>query len=199
MRNRIFTLSLLALASSSLACATTYTGREVAADTGRIDREPGWIKVDEVPWIQQRADWDCGVAALSMVLRYWSIDRDAAVFEEVVGAAMRDERAIRAGDLRAIARNHGADAFLFHGTMKDLEDHLAKGRPVLVGEHKPTSTGVASHYAVVVGLHPGTRRVMLLDPANGVVETTYEGFDEEWSPTGRLTLLVLAREKLAAR
>lgn len=191
MTLRTLTASILALTlAGPLACAT-YTGQEISADRGAITREPGWIQVSEVPLVRQRADWDCGIAALSMILQYWAIERDKAVVQEVVEKALKEERAIRAGELRTLARAHGAEAFLFHGTMEDLTAQLAKGRPVLVGEMKPTMGGSNAHYAVVVGVHPGSRRVLLLDPAHGVRENTFEGFDEEWAAAGRLTLLVL--------
>lgn len=190
-------LTLLAGVSSS-ACAT-YTGSEVNAAPARIAIEPGWVRVDRVALIPQRASWDCGLAALSMVLEYWAIERDPGVVEAVLGPAVKGERPIRAGELRSLARALGAEAFLVRGTMEDLEQQLALGRPVLVGERKPTLGGSLAHYAVVIGVHRGSRRVLLLDPALGLRESSYEGFDSEWTASGRLALLVLGRAPAGAQ
>ena len=186
------TLLTLLAGASSLACAT-YTGSEVNAVPARIALEPGWVRVERITLIPQRANWDCGLAALSMVLEYWAIERDPGVVEAVIGPAVSEERPIRAGELRSLARALGAEAFLVRGTMEDLEQQLALGRPVLVGERKSTLGGSLAHYAVVIGVHRGSRRVLLLDPALGLRESSYEGFDSEWTASGRLTILVVGK------
>lgn len=181
---------LLLLLTSPLACAT-YTGSEVAADHARIALEPGWLRLERVALIPQRAGWDCGLAALRMVLEYWGIEQKPRIVEEVLGPAILGERPIRAGELRSLARALGAKAFLIRGTIEDLEQQLGLGRPVLVGERKPTVGGSLAHYAVVIGVHRGARQVLLLDPALGLRQSSYEGFDAEWTASGRLALLVL--------
>jgi ABC-type bacteriocin/lantibiotic exporter with double-glycine peptidase domain len=192
------TLLTLLAGASSLACAT-YTGSEVNAVPARIALEPGWVRVERITLIPQRANWDCGLAALSMVLEYWAIERDPGVVEAVIGPAVSEERPIRAGELRSLARALGAEAFLVRGTMEDLEQQLALGRPVLVGERKSTLGGSLAHYAVVIGVHRGSRRVRLLDPALGLRESSYEGCDSEWTASGRLTILVVGKAAGAAQ
>lgn len=177
-------------AALALGCAS-YQGHERTAHDRHVAAEVGWVRLDSVPLVRQRAAWDCGLAALTMVLRYWSIPPDAASFEALTRAAVLEGRSIRAGELRALARAHGAQAFLFHATLQDLEAELGRGRPVLVGEQKATLGGAVPHYAVVIGVHPASQRVLLLDPALGLRENSYVHFEEEWAPTGRLALLVV--------
>jgi hypothetical protein len=184
-------------AALALGCAS-YQGQERTAHEGHIDAEAGWVRVASVPLVRQRAAWDCGLAALTMVLRYWSIAPDATSFEELTRVAVLEGRSIRAGELRAIARAHGAEAFLFHATLVDLEVELGRGRPVLVGEQKSTLGGSVAHYAVVIGVHPGSQRVLLLDPALGLRENSYADFELEWAPTGRLALLVVRAQPIQA-
>jgi len=184
-------------AALALGCAS-YQGHERTAHDVHIDAEAGWVRVAAVPLVRQRAAWDCGLASLTMVLRYWSIAPDTAAFDELTRVAVLEGRSIRAGELRAIARAHGAEAFLFHATLVDLEVELGRGRPVLVGEQKATLGGAVAHYAVVIGVNPGSQRVLLLDPALGLRENSYANFEAEWAPTGRLALLVVRAQPVMA-
>lgn len=184
-------------AALTLGCAS-YQGHERTAHDRHVAAEVGWVRLDSVPLVRQRAAWDCGLAALTMVLRYWSIAPDVASFEALTRAAVLEGRSIRAGELRSLARAHGAQAFLFHATLQDLETELGRGRPVLVGEQKATLGGAVPHYAVVIGVHPASQRVLLLDPALGLRENSYVHFEEEWASTGRLALLVVRAEPVEA-
>ena len=97
--------------------------------------------------------------------------------------------------MRRHIKSHGLEAFLIEGKMKDLEHELGRGRPVIVGLIKPyVWNKFLSHYAVIVGLHPEQKKIVLLDPADGWRQYTFEGFEGEWLPTKRLTL-VLFRQK----
>jgi len=76
------------------------------------------------------------------------------------------------------------------GEIADLTRELTNGRPVLVGLVKPHRRGTLTHYEVVVGLHVGKGVVVTLDPAEGWRQNTLEGFLAEWTPAGRLALIV---------
>jgi ABC-type bacteriocin/lantibiotic exporter with double-glycine peptidase domain len=163
-----------------------YTGAARELSSTAIDAEPGWIAVRGVPLYRQHHQHDCGPTALAMVLRYW--DHDARV--EVLLEQREDERRSSA-DLRKLARERGFSAFVLEGTVEDLVHEISNGRPVIVGVAKPSVRGRVAHYEVVIGIHPGSRRIATLDPAEGWRQNTYAGFLDEWVSTGRVLIVVL--------
>ncbi len=142
-------------------------------------RDEGWIRVEGVPVVRQVDEKDCGDAALAMVFARWNVSRADAPDEA------------RAGDLKELAIARGLHAFVLEGTVEDLEEHLGKGRPVVVGLVRRNGL---THYEVVVALHPARRLVVTHDPAAGVRRRSLHAFLAEWVPSGRVTLLVFPRE-----
>lgn len=47
-----------------------------------------------------------------------------------------------------------------------------------------------SHYEIVVGYNRQSRRLLLMDPAEGWRENSLNGFEAAWQPTQRVTLVV---------
>ena len=177
-------LALLLAAASGCA----YRGTAQAFDPAELTSEPGWIFVEGVPAILQEAQEDCGAAALAAVLAYWKAPADAERI--LLACPPKPEEGIEAGALRDFARSCGLQAFLFAGEWDDLKRELAAGRPVLVGLGKPYITGILSHYEVVTAYHQEKRLLVTVDPANGWRKNSPEGFQQEWTLAGRLTLVV---------
>ncbi|HEY4394736.1 MAG TPA: cysteine peptidase family C39 domain-containing protein, partial [Polyangia bacterium] len=152
-----------------------------------------WIVVQDVPFVAQQADQDCGPAALAMVLGRFGVPVTLA---DVTAAAPPRDGGVRAGDLRDFARAQGLQAFVVAGTFDDLSGELSGGRPVLVGLAKPMTGGRAlAHYEVVVAINRRARQVLTLDPARGLRENSLEGFAREWAPTGRVTLIAFRPQR----
>jgi ABC-type bacteriocin/lantibiotic exporter with double-glycine peptidase domain len=186
---------VLACCLGSACAGVGYTGaaRDLSPDVLR--NEPGWIAVDDVPMMRQSGRYDCGPTALAMVLSYWYPAVPASRF----GASERErDRRLSAGELRDRARALGLAAFVVEGTLTDIAHELRRDRPVIVGTVKPVGEdrGV-SHYEVVVGIHPQTKRIATLDPSAGWRQNTFEEFAKEWAPSGRLLLVVLPRKDAA--
>lgn len=167
-------------------CAA-YTGsaRDVTPSVWRYER--GWVAVEHVPLLKQRGELDCGPTALAMVVGYWKPQAAAPAAPQNAGPDQRWS----AGELRDQARSLGLAAEVVSGDLRDIRFELEHGRPVIVGVAKPTAEGAVSHYEVVVGVHPQSKRIATLDPAVGWRQNSYEGFLREWIPAGRV-LLVLA-------
>ena len=167
-----------------------------------VARQPGWVRVEGVSLAHQRGTRDCGAAALSTVLEHWQQQgghQRGSVPEfrsTEIDRALRiaPERGLAAGDLRDYARARGFPAFVILGTLRDLKHELDSGRPVIVGVHKPLSSGeVLAHYEVVIGYHEQLRQVMTLDPARGLRQNDFEGFAREWASAGRVALVIFPR------
>jgi ABC-type bacteriocin/lantibiotic exporter with double-glycine peptidase domain len=170
-----------------------YTGSARTVSPAEIGRDPGWLLVRGVPFLEQRAENDCGAAALAMVLRYWGlpVSREDITAAYPLGAGR--ERGLRAGELRDFTRRRGLEAFLIEGQLHDVRAELERARPVIVGLGKPYGEQRFAHYEVVVGLHGGRRRILTLDPARGWRENSLEGFAAEWAPAQRLLLVVFRK------
>jgi ABC-type bacteriocin/lantibiotic exporter with double-glycine peptidase domain len=183
-------LSVALAFGMSVGCATyTGTGTNVEIDAATLD--PGWSLIEGVPVQRQQHEWDCGLAAWSMVMRYWSIDPDSRIVAKTIAPIAAAERPIRAAELRDLAQDHGLLGFVLAGQVSDLDEQVLKGRPLIVGLVKPTLGGSNAHYEVVVGVHPTKRLVMTYDPGLGYRQNTYEGFEKEWRASGSVTILLL--------
>lgn len=161
-----------------------------------LAEQPGWVRLEDVKLVRQKGIKDCGSAALSTVLEFHSPDGPASLDRAAIDAALREEpgRGISAAQLRDYARSHGFDAFVIQGAFDDLTHEVRAGRPVIVGVHKPVSSGEAlAHYEVFVGYHPERREVLTLDPARGLRQFPVDGFMEEWKSAGLVTLVIMPK------
>jgi ABC-type bacteriocin/lantibiotic exporter with double-glycine peptidase domain len=173
-----------------LGGAGCYTGSARDTSAERVAADPNWRFVRDVPFIAQRSDVDCGAAALAMVLTYEGLPTTEAA---LLGETPPKDGGITAAELRDAARRRGLEAFVISGTWNDLEDQIARGRPVVVGLLKPILGGRArAHYEVVVGINRRGHRILSLDPAaGGLRENSVEGFAREWAPGHEVTLVIL--------
>jgi ABC-type bacteriocin/lantibiotic exporter with double-glycine peptidase domain len=178
---------LLPLAFALAAGCYTGSARDVSPD--RIAADPDWRLVRGVPFIPQRADDDCGAAALAMVLSYHHVPTSR---QAVLAEVPPQDGGMTAGALRDYARRRGLQAFVVAGNFADVQDQIQRGRPLVVGLVKPMlgRRGLA-HFEVVVGFNRRARRVLTLDPARGLRESSAEGFAREWVPAGQAALFVL--------
>lgn len=187
------TLSRLVLIAALAVpgCLTVNPGSAEAARYGELRRTDGWVLVDDVPFVAQETEDDCGAAALAMVLARWGIDVSPATLRAecaVAGAA-----GLRAADLRDAARRRGLSAYLIAGTVGDLDHELRRGRPVVVGLVKTFATVQMTHFEVVVGLRQPDE-VAALDPSRGLVRDSLPAFTAEWAATQGATLVVFRPE-----
>jgi ABC-type bacteriocin/lantibiotic exporter with double-glycine peptidase domain len=180
--------TLLALAAAA-ALAGCYHGTARAVLPSDLARDRGWVVVDGVHLIRQKAERDCGAAALAMMLQRWSVPASA---EEIVRAIPSESgHGIAIGSLRDFALQRGLHAFVIKGELADLTHEVGLNRPVLVGLVQRYGDRALSHYEVVTGINQTTRHVLLLDPAHGLREDGFEGFAAEWDAAGRPTLVIV--------
>jgi hypothetical protein len=182
-----------ALMVSAIACSHASSAIDVRpAD---LRKEPGWIMIEDVPFVKQHGDSDCGAAALAMVFRHLG---EEATLDQILSETETPRgQALRAGDMKSLAKKHGYEAFLFSGKESDFDAQLRQGRPIIVGLVKPASKEPVSHYEVVVGYNPARHVVLTLDPARGWRSNDWNGFVVEWAPSRQLALVVIPRARPA--
>ncbi len=122
----------------------------------------------DVPFFRQARN-GCGAASVAMVAHYWS--RHGAKQPSTlpsprdIYARLYDpgRRGILLADMRRYLAELGYRAFTIRGEWEDLERHLARGRPIIVGLRKGPSKDL--HFVVLTGADQD--RVWLNDPTRG--------------------------------
>ena len=174
------------MALSVLCCSVTTAASEGV-----------WL---DVPFVKQEKD-GCGAASIAMVMQYWRTQQnrpdDGSADAEQIQRTLFDRgaRGIYASKMEAYLKQHGFQTFSFRGEWRDLEQHLEKGRPLIVAL-KPAGSGVSLHYVVVAGISPEEGIVLLNDPAQRkLLKQDRDDFEKQWSFTGKWTLLALPQPK----
>ena len=157
---------------------------------------PGvWL---DVPFIKQEKE-GCGAASIAMVMQYWGKQQnkpaDASADAGEIQRALYSSKdhGIRASDMERYFQRHGFQTFTFAGKWDDLQQHLAKGRPLIVAL-KPAALETQLHYVVVVGVDQEQGVVLLNDAAQRkLLKQEQAAFEKQWSAVGRWTLLALPK------
>ena len=150
----------------------------------------------DVPFVRQQAD-GCGSACISMVMQYWLRSNDAAVPPTADAGRIQhalyhpQAKGIYASDMERYFRENGFRVFAFSGTPRDLQHHLAKGRPLIVCLKDSGKSGPL-HYVVVVGLERQEGTVVVNDPAERkLLKMNLGNFEKRWRPMHKWTLLAV--------
>jgi predicted double-glycine peptidase len=169
-----------------------YVGASRPISPDHVLAGEGWQRVPDIELVRQEGEADCGAAAVAMVLSRWTTPTTVA---QVRADAPPMGKGFHAQVLRDLLRGRGLRAFVIEGKMTDLEHEVGAGRPVVVGTLKPVSNDKArAHYEVVVAVHRQRKLVVTLDPALGWRESSYAGFEKEWSGSGHTAIVALPGE-----
>jgi predicted double-glycine peptidase len=148
----------------------------------------------DVPYVHQETN-GCGSAVLSMVMQYWAAHGAPLSATDVDMDRIQRElyspkaRGIFASDLVAYLEAHGFRTFTFKAGWADLEEHLSKGRPLIVCLKEPSSL----HYVVVAGIEPDNDIVLINDPARRkLMKFHRKDFESTWM--GHWTLLAVPKQ-----
>jgi len=171
-------LVLLAVASASCRSAVSRPA-PLADDAVRLD----------LPLVRQDALYECGLASLSALCRYWGVEVPADERAALARTAANDA-GLSGDELRGALERLGFEVFLFQGsldrTTTGLYPHIDAGRPPLV---MLSSDGHARHYELVLGYEASSERLILLDPMHGEVLVPVSLFERDWARCQRFTLL----------
>jgi len=180
---------MMRLLPQRLLCILCLCGFVFAATPGV------WL---DVPFIRQEKD-GCGAASIAMVMQYWlkqksmPVDSGADALEIQRVLYSSKDHGIHASELEAYFQQHNYQTFTFTGKWGDLQQHLEKGRPLIVAL-KPSALETSLHYVVVVGVDPEQDVVYLNDAAERkLLKQDRASFEKQWKAVKQWTLLALPK------
>jgi ABC-type bacteriocin/lantibiotic exporter with double-glycine peptidase domain len=152
----------------------------------------------DVPFVRQQKQ-GCGPASVAMVMEYWQqmLHRPAqagADAAEILRELPPGRHGVTAAAMVSYFQQHDYRAFAYAGDWGNVEQELAKGRP-LIAALKP-SGGEELHYVVLAGVDDAEQVVLLNDPAERkLLKEDRAQFEREWKATGNWTLLAVPKVK----
>jgi predicted double-glycine peptidase len=197
MRNTPAGLFFVALALSGCATVGHFKGLGFNDDA---------VYVSGVTPIRQDKSHACGPACVAAVASHWGITLD-----DFKAAQPQMPEDATGHDLQALAERLGLQAFAYRGSMDDLRQNLASGRPMIVMLPMPLMpTGGLlpelvfnlwneigprpAHWVVVVGAIKH-QQVIIDDPASGPMLVREDKFIDWWAQKENLCVLLAARSK----
>ena len=171
--------------------AILYLGQIVSAG-----ETPGvWL---DVPFVKQEKN-ACGAAAVAMVMQYWALKQGHAIdptaqAENIENALYsRQAHGIYNSAIENYFHEQNFRTFAVKGQWSDLQQHLQKGRPLIVmlkPEHQ-----APLHYVVVAGVDSRENIVLLNDPSQRkLLKVDRSSFEKSWNAAGNWTLLALPHQ-----
>ena len=148
-----------------------------------------------VPFFKQQKN-GCGAASVAMVMHYWRGQQAGA---RVYPNALEVYRSLYDPELYGIPlvemkhylEDNGFRAYTLHGRWADVEQHVGRGRPVIVALKKKDSSPM--HFAVVTGTTED--RVLLNDPTQKSTRRMKRAdFEKQWSQADGWMLLAVPQE-----
>jgi ABC-type bacteriocin/lantibiotic exporter with double-glycine peptidase domain len=176
----VATLLLAGLLGSGCATVTLDAVRDhVAAGQGHL--------IAAVPFIAQEA-YQCGPAALAMVLQYWGAPADA----EEIGRALYlpSARGVLNLELEFQARRRGFRTQAFQGTLDRAKAELRQGRPLIVFQDLGRGSVSVPHFAVLLGYDDRAEVVVLHSGTTAYRVVSYAEFLRTWEARRGWALLI---------
>jgi ABC-type bacteriocin/lantibiotic exporter with double-glycine peptidase domain len=157
-------------------------------DTVRADVAEGrGHLIATVPFIAQDA-YQCGPAALAMVLRYWG----AAAEPDEIGRTLvlPSARGVLNVELEFQARRRGFRTEAFDGTLERAKAELRRGRPLIVFQDLGRGPVSVPHFAVLLGFDDRAEVVVLHSGTTPYRLLSYAEFLRTWAARRGWTLLI---------
>jgi ABC-type bacteriocin/lantibiotic exporter with double-glycine peptidase domain len=176
----VTTLLLAGLLGSGCTAVTLDAVRgDVAAGQGHL--------ITTVPFIAQEA-YQCGPAALAMVLQYWGAAADA----EEIGRALYlpSARGVLNLELEFQARRRGFRTQAFEGTLERVKTELRQGRPLIVFQDLGRGPVSVPHFAVLLGYDDRAEVVVLHSGTTAYRLLPYPEFLRTWAARRGWALLI---------
>lgn len=149
--------------------------------------------IDDVPFIAQQ-EYQCGPAALAMVLRYRGIDVDSEQLKPQVYLPGRNG-SLQIEILAATRRYHRIP-YIINPRLEDLLREIAAGNPVLVLQNLGLQWAPRWHYAVVIGYDLKRQVIILHSGTEPARETALITFERTWQRSDMWGIVVTGPEQV---
>lgn len=161
----------------------------------RVDTERAPIELTEVPFFPQE-EYQCGPAALAEVLQWTGVDATPQKLAPALVIPAR-EGSLQI-ELLAQARAQGRVPFEIDGELRTVQAELAAGNPVIVLQNLAFAWRPFWHYAVVIGVDPEARKVILRSGREYRHVVDWAVFERTWARGGHWAAVVLKPGDLPA-
>lgn len=142
-----------------------------------------------VPLVRQAKN-GCGAASVAMVAQYWNPQSTVTPTQIYERLYDREGGGIRLADMKKWLADAGYHAVTFRGQRADLDEHLQKGRPLIVGLRNGARKQM--HFVVVTGFDGD--QLLVNDPTKSRPRRlSATQFDREWGLGDRWILLATPR------
>jgi len=182
---RLLASALVALACVAGACQSVAKPQAPLSESA--------VRLD-LPLVHQDALYDCGLASISALCQYWSVEVPAAQRVSLAQSAAA-QSGLSGSELQAALEQLGFEVYLFEGTLDravtGLFGHVDAGRPPLV---MLSSNGTAHHYGLVLGYDEPRGNLILLDPMKGELLVPLPAFERDWARCRHFTLLACRQQ-----
>lgn len=147
----------------------------------------------ELPFHRQQKN-GCGAASVAMVMHYWeaqpshSLEASPAAKDVYAALYQPELNGIPLAEMKRYLEGNGLRAFTLRGRWTDVEQHLAKGRPLVVGMKSGQNKPI--HFVVLTGVDSST--VWLNDPTRKKpYRLARAKFEKRWALADQWMLLAV--------
>jgi tetratricopeptide (TPR) repeat protein len=187
-------------AAGVFVCAALLAGCATPPMTAALQADPPAalappVRLADVPFFAQ-ADYQCGPAALAMVLAAGGSSITAEQLVPQVYLPAR-EGALQV-EMLATARRHGRLALALPARLDSVLAEVAAGSPVIVLQNLSLPVAPRWHYAVVIGFDLASQEITLHSGTTPGLKLPIAVFERTWARSGHWAMVAVAPDRLPA-
>jgi tetratricopeptide (TPR) repeat protein len=164
-----------------------------ALSEDKVAALPRQVELSDVPFFAQE-DYQCGPAALAMVMRYAGVVIDPEGLKPEVYLPER-EGTLQVEMLGA-TRRHGLVAYQMSPVLGEVLEEVARGTPVVVLQNLALDWYPVWHYAVVIGYDLNRKEVILRSGREKIQRMSLVAFENTWARSAHWAMVAVRPEKV---
>lgn len=154
---------------------------------------PRQIELSEVPFFAQE-DYQCGPAALAMVMKHAGFAVDPEVLKPEVYLPGR-EGSLQV-EMMGATRRHGLVAYQMSPVLGEVLEEVARGTPVVVLQNLALDWYPVWHYAVVIGYDLNNKEVILRSGRESRQRISLVAFENTWARSAHWAMVAVPPEQV---